>query len=300
MLRKLGDGILTILVIMMVIGGILGNLGSDEPRLDEAMPPLEETAPAPRGFGEEASSDPAAQQESGRTLPAPSDFDPRSLVEASPARNWSSGTAFAIGSGGLWMTAKHVANGCDRLGIMNENGRVAVKAQPIYFSDNADVALFRTEGGPQALALDLDETDLKLGSKAFHVGYPQGKPGEVTSRLIGRELMITEGAWEGKEQTLSWAETGRSAGLNGSLGGLSGGPAFDSRGNVIGITIAESPRRGRIVTTSSASLIKALRDTGISPRGTPQGNLAAGGYSAAGNRLRESLKVVQVICLVGR
>jgi serine protease Do len=295
MLRKLGDGILTLLVILMVIGGILGNLESGEPRLDDAMPPLEEVSPPPqRGFGEEE------EPETGRLLPAPSDFDPRSSVEASEARNWSSGTAFAIGTGGLWMTAKHVANGCDRLGVVNEDGRVAVKARPIYFSDDADVALFQTEGGPQALALDLDETDLKLGSTAFHVGYPQGKPGEVTSRLIGRELMITDGAWRGKEQTLSWAETGRTAGLNGSLGGLSGGPAFDRQGNVIGITIAESPRRGRIVTTSSASLIKAIRESRVDPSGTAQGNLAVGGYSASANSLRRSLKVVQVICMVGR
>lgn len=297
MLRKLGDGILTILVILMVIGGILGNMGGDEPRLDEQMPPLEDIAPPPRGFGE---TDAQPDNDGERLLPAPSQFDTKSLVEAANARNWSSGTAFAIASGGLWMTAKHVANGCDQIGIINQDGRIAVRARPIYFSAEADVALFRTEGGPEALALDLDESDIKIGSRGYHVGYPQGKPGEVTSRLIGRELMITEGAWQGKEQTLSWAETGRTAGLNGSLGGLSGGPAFDSRGNVIGITIAESPRRGRIVTTSSASIIEALQESGVTPRGTPQGNLGARDFVAEADRLRESLKVVQVICMVRR
>jgi serine protease Do len=170
------------------------------------------------------------------------------------------------------------------------------KAQIVYLADNADVAVFRTPGGPNPMAMDLDESDIKLGSQGFHVGYPQGKPGEVTSKLIGRELMVTEGAWQGRENTLSWAETGRTQGIIGSLGGLSGGPAFDDRGNIVGITIAENPRRGRIVTTSATSIITAIRESGIQPTGAPQNELVNGDFSTAARELRGDFKVVQLVC----
>jgi serine protease Do len=296
MLKKIGDGILTLFVIIIIIVSIFGDEEGSEYQFDDAMPPAIESSEIPqRGFGDSSDDD----QDSGRVLPAPGRFDDQSRVEAGRAKNWSSGTGFAIAAGGLWLTAKHVANGCDRLGILNENGRVGVKARPVYIAENADVAVFQTQGGPPPLALDLDESDIKIGAKGFHVGYPQGKPGEVTSRLIGRELMVTEGAWQGKEQTLAWAETGRTNGLNGSLGGLSGGPAFDIKGNVVGITIAESPRRGRVITTSAASITSVLEAARIEPSGNPEGNLGARDFSASAQRLRADLKVVQVICLTG-
>jgi serine protease Do len=290
--KKLIQGIVNLLFIIIVGMAILLAIddGDDfSPRMPPSM--QNDTFQAP--------SDPNNPQENiegGETLPGPSPFDDRSLVQAQDAKNWSSGTGFAIAANGVWLTAKHVARGCERLGIINEDGRIAVRAQPIYISEIADVAIFQTQGGPPALALDLVESDIKLGSRALHVGYPQGKPGEVTSRLIGRELMLTEGAWRGKEDTLAWAETARTEGLRGSLGGLSGGPALDMRGNVIGITIAESPRRGRIITTSAASISAALSVASITPRGTPFQPFDQD-IATTAQRLRGDLKVVQVICL---
>ena len=284
-----------LLLVIGLIVLIVTVFGGDE--FSDQMPPMADSVPPTdaRGFPEADNGRPSG--DGGRLLPAPSPFDDQSRVEADRAKNWSSGTGFAITDSGLWLTAKHVATGCDRLGILNEDGRVAVKARPVYIADNADVAIFQTQGGPPALALDLDESDIKLGSQGFHVGYPQGKPGEVTSRLIGRELMVTEGAWRGKEDTLAWAETGRTRGLDGSLGGLSGGPAFDSRGNVVGITIAESPRRGRIITTAAASIESALATARVAPDGRPEAGMSRADFSEEAKRLRASLKVVQVICL---
>jgi S1-C subfamily serine protease len=164
-------------------------------------------------------------------------------------------------------------------------------------SKRADVAILKTQGGPEPLALDLNEADLQLGATGFHIGFPQGQPGEVVSRLIGRELMITEGAWRGRENTLAWAEVSRSKGLRGTLGGLSGGPAFDARGNVIGITIAESLRRGRVITTSSDSVIQALKEARLSPQGEAIAPLQAADITRVANRVRRDLKVIQVVCL---
>jgi serine protease Do len=310
MIQKIGDGILVLFVLIVVVLGIMGSVtlrtidpGTTIPPTD--LPPSQEATlpewlePEPQplpGKGRDS-----GQRYDGRTLlPPPSPYDDRTIVEAEAPRNWISGTGFAIARSGVWFTARHVVIGCDQVVVLDKNGRAAAKARVIHLADNADVAIVRTTGGPTPLALDLDESDMKLGMPAFHVGYPQGKPGEVTSKLIGRELMVTKGAWQGREQTLAFVETGRTAGLVGTLGGLSGGPAFDAQGNVIGITVAESPRRGRIVTTSAASLTRALGETGVQPEGLPQPDVSGRDFVSSANRLRADFKVVQLVCVRGR
>jgi serine protease Do len=57
---------------------------------------------------------------------------------------------------------------------------------------------------------------------------------------------------------LVWAEVGRTDTLRGTLAGLSGAPALDSAGRVIGVTVAEAPRRGRIYTTAPETLKTVL------------------------------------------
>jgi S1-C subfamily serine protease len=288
MLRRFGDGILILLVLIMGAAWLLGRVND---RSDARLPsrPAETFVVPP--------SDAIEEEEKGPLLPAPSPFDDQSMVEAQRAGPWSSGTGFAIGDDGFWLTARHVALGCERLGVVNGQDQELVAASLAYVSKRADVAILKTQGGPEPLALDLNEADLQLGATGFHIGFPQGQPGEVVSRLIGRELMITEGAWRGRENTLAWAEVSRSKGLRGTLGGLSGGPAFDARGNVIGITIAESLRRGRVITTSSDSVILALKEARLSPQGEAIAPLQAADITRVADRVRRDLKVIQVVCL---
>jgi serine protease Do len=307
MFKKIGDGLLIIFVLIVVFTGIMGSLDGEEyPDEQFDVPPTEQEAnlpnwinpdAPPQGPAREKAPDQTKRPDNRRVLPPASPYDDTSIVQAEETRNWTSGTAFAIAPGGIWLTARHVVIGCDRVAAIDERGRMAAKVDITFLSDNADVAIARTNGGPTPLALDLNERDLKRGTRAFHVGFPQGKPGEVTSRLIGRELMVTEGAWRGREQTLAFAETGRTAGINGSLGGLSGGPAFDEDGNVIGITVAESPRRGRIVTTAAPSVIDALRQTGTQPSGMPETDIARATYEASADKLRADFKVIQLVCM---
>ncbi len=288
MLRRFGDGILILLVLIMGAAWLLGRVNDrSDPRLP-SKPAETFVAPPPESFVED---------EKGPLLPAPSPFDDQSMVEAHRAGPWSSGTGFAIGDNGVWLTARHVALGCERLGVVNGQDQELVAASLVYLSKRADVAILKTQGGPEPLALDLNEADLEIGATGFHIGFPQGQPGEVVSRLIGRELMITEGAWRGRENTLAWAEVSRSKGLRGTLGGLSGGPAFDARGNVIGITIAESLRRGRVITTSSDSVIQALREARLSPTGVAIAPVQPDDIARVANRVRRDLQVIQVVCL---
>ena len=288
MLRRFGDGILVLLVLIVAAAWLLGRVNDRGSSVRPSEPSETFVLPEPGA---------ATEESTGPLLPAPSPYDDQSMVEAQRAGPWSSGTGFAIGDNGIWLTARHVALGCERLGVVNGQDQELVAASLAYVSRRADVATLKTQGGPEPLAMDLNEGDLQVGATGYHIGFPQGQPGEVVSRLIGRELMITEGAWRGRENTLAWAEVARTKGLRGTLGGLSGGPAFDSNGNVIGITIAESLRRGRVITTSSDSIIQALNEARVRPEGEAIAPLRPNEISRAANRVRRDLKVVQIVCL---
>ena len=182
------------------------------------------------------------------TLPAPSIFDEKVLVEVDDSPSPGIGTAFALARNGMWMTARHVVEDCRDLALQIGNSTIVPVVK--YETDHdADLALLYTDGGPEPVVLGLDR-ELKVGQFGFHIGYPQGRPGEVTSRLLARSTLSTYGRYSNSEPVLAWAESGRTRNLNGSLGGISGGPVFNTAGQALGVTIAESPRRGRIYTTA--------------------------------------------------
>src|SRR5690606_958254 len=114
---------------------------------------------------------------------------------------------------------RHVVEGCRRPALMIGGGRAV--AADVRLAPRADVALLITDGGPAAMPLAV-EAPLRQGQRAFHPGYPQGAPGEVTSRLLGRETLRINGRGARDEPVLAWAEVGRTDGLAGTLAGLSG------------------------------------------------------------------------------
>jgi serine protease Do len=222
-------------------------------------------------------------------------FDP-SVTVTTPDMPFipAAGTAFSIAGQGRWLTARHVVEGCRRPALVVGGGR-AVSAD-VRLSPRADIALLITAGGPPALAVTTTEP-LRVGQRAFHPGYPQGKPGEVTSRLLGREVLKVRGRGQRDEPVLAWAEVGRTEGLEGTLAGLSGAPAMDRRGRVVAMTIAEAPRRGRIYTTAPDTLGPAIR--GEQPADEPLLGevVTVENYGRVADDLRRDLRVAQVVCL---
>lgn len=248
---------------------------------------------------EQADAPPAppveAEAPAGPLLPPPSDFDPEVLVEVGPVAS-GIGTAFAIDRTGWWMTARHVVGDCARVGIVVGRG-AAVEVTDVRVALFADLALLRTQRAPQSLAFELSEEELRVGQTAYHVGFPQGRPGEAASRLIGRERLIARGRYSSEEPVLAWAEVGRTDGLFGTLSGMSGGPVFDGEGRVIGVTVAESARRGRIYTAAPSSLVQFLDVNDVEPRGAPARGFDLTSYGLEADRLRRDLAVAQVICV---
>lgn len=302
---KVPDWLFYVLVLLALWGAF--GRESEAPPSADWMP--DQLPPASEGLGEPAdTASPAGMMApdlpgdtlaSPTALPEPSPFDDGSYVIAEAVTPGSTGTAFTVGPG-LWLTARHVVRGCPNIVLANEQMEQLAVASIQSVSDRADVAVLVTGDGPRPLALDVDEADLVPGAEGFHAGYPQGEPGEAVSRLIGRERMVTKGAWRGRENTLAWAETGRTRGLDGSLGGMSGGPVFDARGKVLGITIAESPRRGRIITTAADSVIEDLAPVLDRVAGAPLAPLEPRAWTRDASGLRDSNRVVRVICLPPR
>jgi S1-C subfamily serine protease len=238
---------------------------------------------------------PAAPEVEGATLGPASPFDPSVVVDVSDETGPAAGTAFSIAESGVWLTARHVVDGCGVTAIVVGDGRgVAARTQ---IDPRGEAAILTTEGGAPALPLGVTES-LKRGERAYHLGFPQGRPGEATSRLIGRENLVIRGRGARTEPVLVWAETGRTEGLRGSLGGLSGAPALDSQGRVIGVTIAEAPRRGRIYTTAPETVEATLASTRrryAAPANVPA--ITPQNYFRVADGLRRDLRVAQVVCL---
>jgi serine protease Do len=110
---------------------------------------------------------------------------------------------------------------------------------------------------------------------------------------------VVHGHGERTEPVLVWAETGRTDGLKGTLAGMSGAPAVDSSGRVIGVTIAELPRRGRIYTTAPQTVRAALTASHEHPANFAVGEtITTENYGRVADALRRDLRVAEVVCLV--
>ena len=269
------------LVYTLALGVVLWGLLS-------AGSPMEDAPPPP----------PDVFEEDGPLLPEPSTLDNRILIQVEEPRA-GIGTAFAVDQDGRWLTARHVVDGCDEVGILI-GPNTYVPATRVETDPERDLALIVTGRSPAATPIDLD-SDLTVGQAGYHVGYPQGRPGEVSSRLLSRSKLISRGYRRGEEPVLAWVEMGRTRGLVGSLGGLSGGPVFDESGKVRGVIVAESPRRGRIYTAAPHAVADFLERRGIQPSDGAEGNLElfdASTYDNSADVVRRKLQVVKVACSI--
>lgn len=272
MLRLIPDWVIYALVLAVVLWAVFSG-GSDD-------------APPPP---------PEAIQQEGAMLPPPSAFDERVLVQVTAPKS-GVGTAFAINDDGQWLTARHVVDGCSNVALLVAPGRYD-PAKSVLISEKFDLALIETGTSPNPAPIST-ENNLRIGTYGFHVGYPQGRPGEAASRLLSRSKLESRGRRTSSESVLAWAETGRTRGLMGSLGGLSGGPVYDESGNVRGVIVAESARRGRIYTASPEAVAEFIKATGAETLGERPRNFSTETYGQEADHARRNLQVVKVACNV--
>lgn len=256
-MRRISEsGLYIFLTVLMIV--YYSTKGSDDgsvrrPPFD--MPPKSEV-PVPDFSTERPSAPPK------RGLP---EFE---ILGGDAKRSDASGSAVSVDGDGLYMTARHVIEGCDAVYIEADRSTLGrrqwMKAQSVTEHPFADLALIDLGSGRSASvgsATALANRP-KTGETGVFVGYPQGKPGTVTAKALGdvnvrfRENRQTRRQRQGRaERGYAWSETGRYPGnLRGTLGGLSGGPAFRTDGTLVGIVIAESRRRGRVITSQPENM----------------------------------------------
>jgi S1-C subfamily serine protease len=229
-------------------------------------------------------------------LPAKGAIDP---AHVRPVPDWPlqtrAGTAFSISSAGVWLTARHVVDDCRLTAVVVADGR-GVIAQ-VVADPSSDVAVLKTEGGGPPLPLALSEP-LEDGQRAFHPGFPHGEPGEATSIYLGRERWRASERGGADQVVLAWAETGRTTGVRGSLEGLSGAPVLDRGGRVVGVTLAQSPRRGRLYAATPDAIRAALARAKVRLTGLTAGQeINVDNYGVVADGLRRELRVAEVACL---
>jgi serine protease Do len=291
---RIPDWVVYAVVLAVIVGTLFSSgTGDNDPfrvpdevsRPDEPSPDVDARSGLPR----------PSETEAGPILPESHPFDERVLVQVGDAED-GIGTAFAINQAGAWLTARHVVDGCTRVGLAVGNGRM-VRVEEVHTSEDSDLALLITDRAPVSLQLGLDR-ELHVGEPGYHVGFPQGMSGEAVSILESRSKLVTRGRYAMEEPVLAWAEQERTDGIEGTLSGMSGGPVFDRDGAVIGVTVAESPRRGRIYSASPDSIRSFLDGQGLVAPGGDAHPISATSYAAEADRLRDSRAVVKVLCRV--
>ncbi|MDA1060134.1 MAG: serine protease [Proteobacteria bacterium] len=282
-MRRL-DVALVFLLLVGVAFSTIGDLRSPQPRRPPPQRPPAATLP----------SEPPPADRPG-TLSPPSDRDVGFEIESTPKESDVSGTAFAIGAG-VWMTAEHVTESCGSL-FLEADGRL-MPVFDLVEHPSADVAVFRTRRSGPHLPLS-DRLD--AGQTGFHHGFPSGAPGDVLSTLVGRARIRVSGATNRVEPAVAWAERRRFPPQLERLGGISGGPALDLEGRVVGVTVGSSPRRGTVITAAPVSLREVIRQAGVNLGPDETGRRAAPSASrltAFGDDLRRDFSVAKVICLL--
>ena len=132
----------------------------------------------------------------------------------------------------------------------------------------------------------------------YAAGFPQGRPGEVASRLLGRRTLYLRQRGAQAEPVLAWAEAGRTEGLMGPLApGLVGAPMLDRDGAIVGVVLAEQPRRGRLYTSTPEAVAASLAAAKTAPAPLAAGfPLTPDNYGLAADDLRRALRIAAVAC----
>ncbi|MDE2331716.1 MAG: Do family serine endopeptidase [Bradyrhizobium sp.] len=173
------------------------------------------------------------------------------------------GSGFFISADGYAVTNNHVVDGADKVEVTTDDGKT-YKAKVIGTDARTDLALIKVEGGSNFPFTKLSEAKPRIGDWVLAVGNPFGLGGTVTAGIVsasGRD--IGNGPYDDFIQIDAPVNKGNS-----------GGPAFNTEGEVIGVNTAiYSPSGGSVGIAFSIpaatvkSVIAQLKDKGSVSRG---------------------------------
>ena len=148
----------------------------------------------------------------------------------------SQGSGFFISADGYAVTNNHVLRNAKMVEVTTDDGK-SYDAKVIGSDAKTDLALLKVDGRSDFPFVTLNGTKPRIGDWVIAVGNPFGLGGTVTAGIVsahGRD--IGSGPYDDFIQIDAPVNRGNS-----------GGPAFDSSGNVIGVTTAIfSPSGGSV------------------------------------------------------
>ncbi|WP_291684532.1 Do family serine endopeptidase [Bradyrhizobium sp.] len=173
------------------------------------------------------------------------------------------GSGFFISADGFAVTNNHVVDGADKVEVTTDDGKI-FKAKVIGTDARTDLALIKVEGGSNFPFAKLSDGKPRIGDWVLAVGNPFGLGGTVTAGIVSaRGRDIGNGPYDDFIQIDAPVNKGNS-----------GGPAFDTSGEVMGVNTAiYSPSGGSvgiafsIPASTVKSVIAQLKDKGTVSRG---------------------------------
>src|SRR6202795_5411944 len=173
------------------------------------------------------------------------------------------GSGFFISADGYAVTNNHVVDRAQSVQVTTDDGTIYT-AKVVGTDPKTDLALIKVDGKSNLPYVNFASTPPKVGDWVVAVGNPFGLGGTVTAGIVSaRGRDIGAGPYDDYVQI--------DAPIN---KGNSGGPAFDTNGNVIGVNTAIfSPSGGSVgigfdIPASTAKLVIAqLKDKGHITRG---------------------------------
>jgi serine protease Do len=172
------------------------------------------------------------------------------------------GSGFFISGDGYAVTNNHVVDKAESVQVTADDGKVFT-AKVIGADPRTDLALIKVEGGPFPY-VKLSDKSPRIGDWVLAVGNPFGLGGTVTAGIVSaRGRDIGASAYDDFIQIDAPVNKGNS-----------GGPTFDTEGNVIGVNTAIfSPSGGSvgiafaIPADTVKSVISQLKEHGSVTRG---------------------------------
>ena len=146
------------------------------------------------------------------------------------ATGTSTGSGFITSEDGYVLTNYHVVEGATSVSVSTHDG-VSYSAQVIGYDDTNDVALLKMNASGLPFVTIGSSDDLIVGDQVVAIGNPLG---ELTSTMTVGYVSGKERAVTTDGTTINMIQT--DAAIN---SGNSGGPLFNMKGEVIGITTAK-------------------------------------------------------------
>ncbi|MFT3766418.1 MAG: trypsin-like peptidase domain-containing protein [Minicystis sp.] len=164
------------------------------------------------------------------------------------------GTGFLVDREGIIATNHHVIEGASRVRIKFQSGAIFEEVEVLDDVSAVDLALLKVnlaapvDGGPRvdAAPLPLGDSDgVVVGEHAVSIGNPLGMEHTLTDGLISSRRVYDGRAWIQFSAPIS--------------PGNSGGPLFNMRGEVVGITTATITGFGRAQNLNLAVPVNELK-----------------------------------------